>query len=350
MTYGPWSRRIFPEALDPGDLDEAWSLGWFRMRHSLFTTQFLEFEGRVYPALWLRVRLEAWAEKVVLGPLRRRSAGLTAVIEPLPDAGPGADHEDLYQRYRNSRPFEPSLSLESLLGGEPGRHVFPTWRLSLYRGPTLVAGGLFDRGNRGAAGLNSYYDPALARLSLGKRVIAEKMAWCRRQGLTDFYPGYFAPGYPRFEYKKGLGRGALDWWDPVDGRWTLLEAGQADPDPVARLCGRLVDLAQALADLGVPARIYRYGHLDINLNPDVQGLGLFDHPFFLALGPLDVEPSVLTVWEPRDGAYHALLCRSVHRFEPGAVEDGVYDQTLLRAVRVLFRSPEAEEVARVLGS
>ncbi|MEO6639255.1 MAG: hypothetical protein ABIN25_13335, partial [Ginsengibacter sp.] len=43
--------------IEPAELDSFLSLGWFRMQQTIFTTEILQFHGRFYRAIWLRVDL-----------------------------------------------------------------------------------------------------------------------------------------------------------------------------------------------------------------------------------------------------------------------------------------------------
>ena len=85
----------------------------------------------------------------------------------------------MYQRYRSSLEFEPAPTLRDLLFGDDSRSLFPTWQVELFDGETVVAAGFFDRGEKAAAGIICFYDPAWRKYSLGKDLIYRKMAQCR---------------------------------------------------------------------------------------------------------------------------------------------------------------------------
>ena len=48
----------YPKNLLPEELDKYLASGWFRMRQTIFTTNFLHFNQQFYSAIWLRVALE----------------------------------------------------------------------------------------------------------------------------------------------------------------------------------------------------------------------------------------------------------------------------------------------------
>jgi len=322
------------------------------MRQNLFTTHFLAFERRFHSAVWLRVGLGAWSTDRAFQTLKKLNKRFRAVIAPLPPGGPDPVHEELYARYRESLEFEPAPTLRDLLNGDDPLNRFPTWQIDLFDGPTLVASGIFDRGVGAAAGITSYYDPDLRRHSLGRYLIYLKMEFCRDQGLTWFYPGYFAPGEPRFDYKLGMGAEALEYLELATGQWVPFEAEAPRPDPLAEMTAQLEALAVAWEAEGPLVR--RYLHLDINLNPHLQGIDLFDFPVFLDLFPgLAGHPPAVVVFDPRDGLYHLLHLRSVYKLTsrvPGPPDPAVYESDLLHVVNILYSTEDARIMAAVGGS
>lgn len=345
-----FARRLIPHRFSPSDWDAAWARGWFRMRQTLFTTSFLEFERQFHSAVWLRVGLQDWVPDRTYRELAKRNADLRVEFAPLPIAGPSDAEEELYQRYRKAMPFEPAPTLKDLLYGDSFHNVFPSWTARLYDGDRLVAGGIFDLGDRGAAGITSYYDPDYRKRSLGKYLIYLKMLHCRDQAYEWWYPGYAAPGETRFDYKWSIGASTLEYFDLETGLWLFRDPDDPVPDPLRRMEAQLVDLRGQWAPGTIPPALYHYLHLDINLNPQVKGMGLFDYPVFLDAAPVPGQtPSAVVVHEPRDGLYHLLEVRSVYRFEKAGSDPQIYDADLLTVTRDVFSSEEPEEVADVVA-
>ena len=50
----------YPEVLRPEELDRYLARGWFRMRQSIFTCDYLMREHSVHSTLWLRLALEGY--------------------------------------------------------------------------------------------------------------------------------------------------------------------------------------------------------------------------------------------------------------------------------------------------
>ena len=194
-------------------------MGWFRIQQTLFTTDALYFDKILYPAIWLRVRLEDLIPDKTYKTLSRKNKGFhteitRAVITP--------EHEALFVKYKQHIPFEAASSLRSLLYGDEEESVFNTCFINLYDEEKLIATGGFDLGARSAAGIFSVYDPAYKKYTLGKYLIYEKIHFCKREGFTWFYPGYYVPGYPMFDYKKEIGKPALEYYERGENVWRRL--------------------------------------------------------------------------------------------------------------------------------
>ena len=202
--------------LEPIQLDIFLSQGWFRMQQAIFTTSFLYFDDQVYDAIWLRVRLHDFVPDKKYKILsknngRFRTEIKSAVITPA--------HEALYDSYKKSISFEGASSLQSLLFGKSNFNVYDTQMINVYDGDMMIGNGCFDLGEKSAAGIYSIYNPAYKKFSLGKYMIYEKMQYCKRKNFTYFYPGYFVPGYPAFDYKLEIGKPAIEYFDPVQKKW-----------------------------------------------------------------------------------------------------------------------------------
>lgn len=186
----------------------------------MFTTDELCFDGIIYDTIWLRVRLHDFCGDKKYKTLARKNSGFRieinkALITP--------EHEALFTAYKKHIPFEGASSLHSLLHGDSDLNVFNTFMINMFDGDKLIGTGCFDLGNQSVEGIFSVYDPAYKNYSLGKFMIYEKMHFCKREGFTYFYPGYFVPGYPMFDYKKEIGREALEYLDRGKNEWYPME-------------------------------------------------------------------------------------------------------------------------------
>lgn len=186
------------------------------MQQTIFTTNTLYFNDQVYEAVWLRVRLHDFKPDKKYKTLSGKNSRFRTEIKRLRIT---PAHEALYNSYKESISFESASSLHSLLYGESDLNVYNTQMINIYDGDALIGTGCFDLGSNSAAGICSVYDPAYKKFGLGKYMIYEKLQYCKREKLSYFYPGYFVPGYPSFDYKLEIGKPAIDYFDPVQKKW-----------------------------------------------------------------------------------------------------------------------------------
>ncbi len=205
-----------PFNIEPKKLDELLALGWFRMQQTIFTTDLLYFNGLEYKAIWLRVNLENFkTDKKCDAIISKNKEFRTEISE----AEITLHHEILYMRYKQSISFEGAPSLKWLLFGNSSRNVFNTYAINVFDGDKMIATGFFDVGSNSAAGIVSIYDPLYKKYSLGKYIICKKMLYCKQQNFKYFYPGYYVPGYPMFDYKLELGTFSLEYFETHKKDW-----------------------------------------------------------------------------------------------------------------------------------
>lgn len=207
--------------ITPEQLDHLLALGWFRIQQTVFTTDILTLDGEVYNTIWLRVRLKGFQQDKRCISLRKKNNRFTTEIKK---AIITEQHEKLYSAYKESVSFESASSLHWLLYGNSNNDAFNTYVINVYDNEKLIAAGFFDLGKSSAAGICSFYDPAYKKYTLGKHIIYEKILYCKQENFDFFYPGYFVPGYSRFDYKLEIGRSALEYFDSHKKEWLFLPA------------------------------------------------------------------------------------------------------------------------------
>jgi len=202
--------------IEPEELDDYLAHGWFRMQQSIFTTHQIVFDDVLYPAIWLRVNLHTFEPDKKYQALNKSNGKFKFEIKK---ACISQQHEALFQSYRTSIPFNTSHSLHWLLLGDKTGNVYNTYMINVYEGIKLIGTGFFDLGKNSAAGICSIYHPDYKKYSLGKYMIYEKMLVCKEKGFKYFYPGYFVPGYGRFDYKLEIGNSAIEYFDIYKEMW-----------------------------------------------------------------------------------------------------------------------------------
>ncbi len=202
--------------MQPAQLDSFLSIGWFRIQQTIFTTDVLCFNEEAYTPVWLRVRLRDFVPDKKYKILQKKNSGFKmeikkAIVTP--------EHEALYASYKESIAFDCAPNLHWLLYGDGTRDVYNTYMINMFDGDKLAGAGFFDLGNNSAAGICSVYNPAYKKYSPGRYLIYEKMLYCKDKNFKYFYPGYFVPGYPMFDYKLEIGKDALEYFNSYSKKW-----------------------------------------------------------------------------------------------------------------------------------
>jgi arginine-tRNA-protein transferase len=337
----------FPQSLSGGELDQYLAEGWFRMGQTIFTTNFLNFKQKFYSAIWLRIRLSECVFSKSEEKLQRLNGHFSIQIQK---ANIDQEKENLFTRYRTQVSFEPSSSLQSLLFGKAVDDMYETLEITVRDGEKLIGCGFFDLGKTAAAGITSFYDPAYKKFSLGKFLIYQKIAFARTNGLQFFYPGYFVPGYPAFDYKLKLHAYAQEFFDLGTGRWRSIATFSNELCPIAIMRKKLNDLHKELSVLNIPSSVLHYEFYDANLVPDLSHMELFDFVVFLQY--FDFFENVinsLVVYDVRDQRYHWMVVKSVWKSDHLPQSDNSYAAHLLKMEEEVISTANASEMAEILA-
>ncbi len=209
---------IYPTAHEPKVLDQMLAIGWFRMGQSLFTTNFVTFQHRIYRTIWLRNRLKDYVHTKTYHNLRKRNKHFRIELKKIEI---NSAHEQLYKIYKDAMPFQVSYSVQDLMHcfATKKEDVFNTYEINLYDQEKLIACSYFDVGHKSAEGISSYYHPDYKNHSLGKYLIYLQIDICLENKLDFFYPGYFVPSYAHLDYKLSIGASCLEFIDTEDLIW-----------------------------------------------------------------------------------------------------------------------------------
>jgi leucyl-tRNA---protein transferase len=330
-----------PTILPPAQLDDYLLGGWFRMGQNIFTTNFLNFKGNFYSAVWLRLQLYRYNGDNTHQKLSRMNSRFVTRIGK---AEITAEKEELFAKYRESITFEASSSLHQLMFGKAVHDIYDTFEVTIRDDERLIACGFFDLGYNSAAGITSFYDPGYKKHSLGKFLIYLKIQYCKDLGLTYFYPGYFVPGYSFFDYKLSIGRSSLEFLDFSRNLWLNLDLFSPLITPVRLMEDKLNNLQILFAQAGMNCEILKYEFFEACLLPELKDAQLFDYPLFLHYSMIAGESDILVVvYDVRDDLYHLMRCRSLWSSSlPNA--NGMYSSELLSPEQVIFSSSSAKGI------
>lgn len=212
------------------------------------------------------------------------------------------------------------------------------------------AAGFLDLGEKSSAGISCFYDPEYRKYSLGKYLMYLKMEFCKQNGFHFFYPGYFAPDYPLFDYKLDLAKPSLQYLDLVADAWIPFEEFDSSRIPINLIVEKLRILSEVLDSRGVKNDFKFYDFFDADMIHNLNGMGLLDFPVFLFCFDIDSDSPLLpmVIYDVRDEQFHLILCTKVYKsiFEEAPEEH--YNAYLLQISRFLYTGEVVEEMADVI--
>lgn len=337
-----------PDTLAGHELDSYLERGWFRMGQTIFTTNFAHVKDTILSTIWLRVKLNDYSLDRAHVQLIKRNANFTTSIQP---AQLTEEKEILFARYRASLSFTVSESLQHLLvGKETVESIYETYEVTVRDGGKLIACGFFDLGMNSAEGIVSFYDPEYKKYSLGKYLIYLKIQHCQELNLEYFYPGYFVPGNPYFDYKLSIGREALQFLQVASGTWCDLKTFLPTDIAADVMPMKLEELLVILQNAGVESHVRKYEFFDAGLIPDMRGSGLLDFPFFLLIGPLSDEPAgIIIVYDVHDQAFHLLVCMPVWKPDRTNPDKTFYSAYFLKPVQEVYKTSDIQIMSALVA-
>lgn len=340
----------YPEIIQPQELDTYLANGWFRMRQTIFTTNFLQFDDRFYSAIWLRVALAGYVADKKYHTLKKLNRNFKTEIKQCSPGNISNVQELLYLNYRQSVAFDVAPSMQELLLGTDTVNLFNSYEVNIYDGDILIATGIFDLGANAAAGISCIYHPAYKKYSLGKYLMYLKMEFCRQQQLQYFYPGYVVPGCSPFDYKLEVGKATLEYLQLSSMQWVPYTTKEHLDNPLQKMVEQLAILQTQLIGINIPHQLLYYRFFEANLHPFYYGYGLLDFPVFLNCFPLDETSTYLvTVFDVRTSCYRLLECSIAVNMGLQPKESIIFEAGLLTVRAQIFDSPIPEEMVAFMS-
>lgn len=336
----------YPSSLEPKDLDAHLEDGWFRMGQAIFTTNFLKFKEVLYSAIWLRIDLNTFEPSGTQQKLQKLNSNFTIHIR---EAYIDDSKEILFRKYQNHVKFDTAPNLQQLLFGHGSNDIYDTLEVCIYDDAKLIACGFFDLGETTSAGISCFYDPDYKKHSLGKYLMFQKMEFSKKRGLDYFYLGYFAPGYPLFDYKLDLSRTSLEYLDLVKDVWLPIKQFSYDSIPLDSMIVKLHMLHDALKKEQVNSVFQYYEFFDADLINSLNGLRLFDFPVFLFCFGINTSNPIV-VYDVRDEKYHLITYHCIYETMFEQKDKTRFNTHLLQLSKVLYSTPSIETMVKVIST
>lgn len=301
-----YTERHFLDTLPPHLLDLYLEKGWYRMGQTVFTCRFLIFASTLYSVLWVRLSIPEFTFSKSQRKLFRKLEKVYSW-----EFGTGsinAEKEAIYQRYRKHFKGRIAPSLAISLQDDGLHNIFDTWEVRIREKSSgrLVAYSFFDRGRTGLASILGVYEPSLAAHSLGYFTMLLEMQFGIDCGYSFYYPGYVAPGYPKFDYKLRLG--PVSYYQEQHKTWVQGEPLSITPLPHQILYSKLKELQTLFSNASVRSKIFIYPPYEAN----ILGYWVIDYleyPLFLEIYfDTDFSHRLLVVYDHTMNKYRLLLC------------------------------------------
>ena len=181
-------------------LDSYLAAGYYRMQHSLFTTNFtqIDISKPPLPVFWLRTPVKNIVENKAVTALRKKCSAFKTTYKK---ASITKKVNDLYEKYRNHITFEAGETCGSYLHDNYFSNPFNGWMIEVHDENTLIAVGYFDVGKNALAGILNFYDPSYKKYSLGKYLMLKKIDCALGNDIEFYYTGYISTDTSKFDYK-----------------------------------------------------------------------------------------------------------------------------------------------------
>lgn len=336
----------YPSFLLPSELDAYLENAWFRLGQGIFTTNFLKFDESIYSAFWLRIELTDFQLSKSQQRLVKQNSCFRVAIQ---DAAITDEMEELYLLYKQSISFDTSESLVKLLYSDPlDKTIFTTKTVCVYDKEKLIGVGFFDLGKIATEGIVAVYHPDYKKYSLGKFLMIQKMLYAKTNGYSYFYPGYIAPNYKLFEYKRELGKGFTFYYNITSKQWEKLENLRAENFPITIINQKLTELTEVLSERNIPFELSSYLYFDVNLYKQFYGNELLEHPKIVTCFSINYRDLGIVIYDFIKQKYQLWLCLPAFEINSPKQQPHFFTSHLLKPTEMLISDESAENVAHRL--
>ncbi|PPK88399.1 arginine-tRNA-protein transferase [Neolewinella xylanilytica] len=303
--------------LDPDQLDAFLERGWRPTGQSIYTSDYLRTDDdELHGCLQIRLPLSGFDFKKRHRKLLRRNARRFRAQHA--KAGiPDQELRAVNRRYMAEHPDKTREDLEYNVINEAGQQVLNTHVLRIFEGERLVAFSYYDLGQRVVYAKAGIYDPLYASASLGLYTMLLEVERALELGFTHYYPGYYSPTFPAFDYKLRLG--SMEYRDISTAEW---RAHTTDPntqpeDPLRINRRKLVEARDTLVAAGIRAEFREYPSFTGRFRPVQQGENIMlDAPQLLLIGrPLPLEFYFVLTYDNEVGRYRFDVVRTANLYD-----------------------------------
>ncbi len=246
------------------------------MGQTIFTTQFLSFESKLYTALWLRLHLKDYKMRKSLRKIVKKvENNFRVIIQP---ATFGLDKEILFEKYKKEFKGNFNSSVSGYMLDHQTQNIYNTLECLVYDDNKLIAFSYFDIGATATASILGVYDPDYKAFSLGIYTMLKEVNWAVENGYEWYYPGYFVPGYERFDYKCRVG--AMEYYDYTTKKWGGVDTLDHNSLLTEKLKKKLFEIHNEISEHLNNGYLVFYRYYDVWYQQNWKNK-IYDHPLLL---------------------------------------------------------------------
>ena len=309
------TRTIAPE-----QLDEFLARGWRPTGQSIYTSDYLRTDDdELHGCLQIRLSLAGFQFKKRHKKLLRRNLARFRVEHEIARF-PDGELLRVNRLYMHVHPEKTREDLEYNVMNEDGERVLNTQLFRVYDGQRLVGFSYFDVGRRVMYTKAGIYDPEYAGHSLGLFTMLLEVQYGAERNFTYYYPGYYAPTFPAFDYKLQLG--PMEYREIATGHWLAhsglpLAAANGPEDPLTLNRRMLLQAQQALITAGIRAEFREYPSFTGRFRPIREGENqMLDAPLLLLIGrPLPLEFYFVLTYDNEAQQYRYDVVRTANLYD-----------------------------------
>jgi len=293
FTQYYYSNNIFGEKLD-----YFLSKGWFRSGQGVNTASIVNFEGRLYSPVRIRLALNNYQFGKKLRKRINKNKQFKTVCRKSFFSN---EKENLYQQFRQKFYHQVPISLKRYLQDDFENSVFDTYEIAVFDNDKLIAVSFFDVGLKSMASILGVYDEAYASYSPGfYTMLAEIDYGCKNQ-FKYYYPGYIVPGFPKFDYKLRIG--TVDYYEPSKDAWFPFEEMIPNQLPAIVIEEKLIQLSGLLKTSAIEHQIMYYPYLDKGFINYIDEQTELASPLFIRIYDLAEQQNIAIEYNYEKGTY-----------------------------------------------
>lgn len=340
-----------PTFLPQEALDVYLEKAWYRLGQHIFTTNFMFVEGQLYSPIWLRMPLKSYNFRKGLRKILKRNDQLfKTIIRPFEI---GEEQRALYQVYRDNFKGLISVTLEAYLQDGLSSNIFNSYEIAIYEGDQLIASSVFDIGNKSLASIMGMFHPDYSKYSMGFYTMLLEIRYGLERDFDFYYPGYFVPGRPRFDYKLRIGKKEeVQFYHLKEKSWKPMTTYSQEAIPVIKLIEKLGNVRLFFDEKSIASQLLYCPGDDRNetnfLNPKYLESPIFLH---CQLGETENERYIVIYdfWEDQFVFFQLTKKRQAINFfgkdklSPLGEEETLYKEEIVK--KVLLKSVYAFAIA-----